>query len=182
MAVFVFREAEAVSADDGAIFQSDEVAENAMLANDCMRVSEKVIANLRARINDNVRQKRRVWTQANVGTDDGISADVRIGTNFGGWINYGGRMNSWRISGRLVKETERSGEGVVGIFDTQRSYRDFLEIGFDKNCCGVGGAGETSVLWIRNEGDFCGAGFFDSLYAGDFKVSVAAEFSAETTC
>jgi len=41
------------------------------------------------------------------------------------------------------------------------------------------GACERCVAHVGDEGDFAGAGFFNALDAGNFKVRVAAEFRAQ---
>ena len=91
-------------------------------------------------------------------------------------------MNARWIRGRLVEETERAREGVIGVLDAQRCGGDFLKFRLDEDGCGVGGAGECGVLNVRNEGNFSGAGFFNAFDAGDFKVWVAAEFRTELRC
>ncbi len=76
VALIVFGKAEAVAADDDAVFKRDMVAEDAILADDCVSVGEKVAANLNAGIEHDVRQDGRVRTEADIGTDDGVCADV----------------------------------------------------------------------------------------------------------
>ena len=78
VALFVFGKAEAVGADDGAVFKRDVVAEDAVLAHHRVRVGEEVAAGLDAGIEHHVGQERGVGAEADVGADDGIGADVRV--------------------------------------------------------------------------------------------------------
>ena len=78
VALLVFGEAEAVRADDDAIFERDVVAEDAVFADDGVGVREEVAADLDAGIEHDVRQERGVRSDADAGTDDGVCADVRV--------------------------------------------------------------------------------------------------------
>ena len=158
------------------------VAEDAVFANDGVRVREEVAADLNAGIEHDVRQDRRVRADADAGADDGVCADMRAFSDDGRGINDCCGMNSGRISRRLVEEAKRARESVIGILDAQRCGGDFLELRFNDDGSGVRGAGQRSVLNVRNEGDFGGAGFFNALYAGNFKVRIAAEFRAKLRC
>ena len=182
VALLVFGEAEAVAADDDAVFERDVVAEDAVFADDGVGVREKVAADLNAGIEHDVRQNGGVRAEAHVGTDDGVCADVGVCADFGRGIDDGGGMNAGRIGGRLIEEAERAREGVVGVLDAQGCGGDFLKFGLDEDGGGVGGAGERGVARIGDEGDFGGAGFFNAFDAGDFEVGVAAEFRAQPAC
>ena len=170
MALFVFGKAEAVRADDGAVFKRDVIAEDAVFANDGMGVREEVTADLYAGIEHDVGQKSGVRAEAHVGTDDRVGADVRAGADFRSGINDGSGVDAGRISGRLIEESERAVEGVVGVLDAQGCGGDFLEFGLDDDGGGAGGSGESGVAGIRDEGDFGGAGYFNPIDAGNFEV------------
>ena len=163
VACFIFGEAEAVAADDGAVFERDVVAEDAVFADDGVGVGEEVAADLDAGIENDVGQERGVRAEADVGADDDVSADVRVGADFSGGIDDGSGMNAGRIGGRLVEEAERAGEGVIGILDAEGCGGDLLKFGLDEDGGGARGAGESGVAGIGDEGDFSGAGFFDAL-------------------
>ena len=117
--------------------------------------------------------------ESDIGTDDGVCADVRAVADDGRGIDDGGGMNSGRIGRRLIEEAERAREGVIGILDAQGCGGDFLKVGLDEDGGGVRGAGERGVAGIGDEGDFGGAGFFNAFDAGNFEVWVAAEFRAQ---
>ena len=76
VALLVFGEAEAVGADDDAIFERDVVAEDAVFADDGVGVGEEVAADLNAGIKHDVGQDGGVRADADAGTDDGVCADV----------------------------------------------------------------------------------------------------------
>ena len=182
VSLIVFGEAEAVGADDDAVFERDVIAEDAVLADDAVSVREEVAADLDAGINDDVRQECCVRADADVGSDDGVSADVRVCADLGGGIDDGGGMDAGRVSGRLIEEGESAREGVIGVLDAKGGGGNFLEFGLDEDGGGAGGAGERSVFGIGDEGDFARGRFFDAFDAGDFEIGIAAEFRAETAC
>ncbi len=127
------------------------VAEDAVFANDGVRVREKVAADLNAGIKHDVGQERGVRTEADARADDRVCADVRVGADFSGGIDDGGGMNAGRVSRRLVEEAERARKGVIGILDAQRCGGDFLKFRLDEDGRGVRGAGERGVAedWRR---------------------------------
>ena len=180
--LLVFGKAEAVRADDDAIFERDVVAEDAVFADDRVRVREEVAADLNAGIEHDVGQDGGVRADADARADDGVWADVGVVANDRGGIDDCRGMNSRRIRRRLVEEAERAREGVIGILDAQRCGGNFLKFGLDEDGSGLGGAGESGVLYVRNESDFSRAGFFNAFDAGNFKIGVAAEFRAKLRC
>jgi len=120
MALLVFGKAEAVRANDDAVFKRDVVTEDAVLANDSVGVREEVAADLNTGIEHDVRQDGRVRTDADAETDDRVCTDVGVRSDDGGGMDDRSVMNSRRVGGRLVEEAERAREGVIGILDAQR--------------------------------------------------------------
>ena len=176
---FVFGKAEAVGADDDAVFERDVIAEDAVFADDGMGVREEVAADLYAGIEHDVRQKRGVRAEANLGPTTAYAPMCAPSADFRGGIDDGGGMNAGRVGGRLVEKAERAGEGVIGILDAQGCGGDFLEFGLDDDGGGACGAGESGVAGIGDEGDLGGAGYFNAFDAGNFQVWIAAEFRAQ---
>ena len=78
MALLVFGEAKAISADDDAILKRDVVAENAILADHGVSVREEVAADLHAGIEHDVRQDGCVRADADLRTNDSVCADVGV--------------------------------------------------------------------------------------------------------
>lgn len=182
VALGVFGEAEAICADDDAIFERDVVAQNAILADDGVGVREEVTADLNAGIEHDMRQDRGVQADANVRADDRICANVGVLTDDGSGIDDGCGMNSGRVGGRLIEEAERAREGVIGILDAQGCSGDFLKVRLDEDSGGLRRAGERGVFDVGDKGNFGGAGFFNAFDAGDFEIRVAAEFRAKLRC
>jgi len=176
---FAAGETEAVAADDGAVFEPDIVAELAELADNGVGVGEEAVADGGTVIDDNVGKDDGVGTDADASAEDGIGADVGVGTDGGGWVNDGGGVDAGGVDGGLIEELEGLGEGVVGVLDAQGGGRNFLEVGFDDDGGGAGGAGECSVARVGDEGDLGGAGLFETGDTGDLEVGVATEFGTE---
>ena len=117
MTCFVLGEAETVRTNDGAIFQCYVIAQDAVLTHDGMGVSEKVAANLRTRIENDMRQQRGVWSEAHLWANHDIGADMCACTNLGSRIDDCGGVNSRGVDRRLIEESQCAGKGVVGILD-----------------------------------------------------------------
>ncbi len=76
-AVFLFGEAEAIGSDDHTILQHDAVADAAVLANDSVRVGEKMIADFCAAINSYKTMQNRMIADGDIFIHETVRADVR---------------------------------------------------------------------------------------------------------
>lgn len=172
--LFIFSEAEAVGADDGAILQHHIVANPAVFAHNGVRVREEAIADVHTGVNDNVGEEDRVGTNDGFFADDNIGADMRASTNFRAGMHDGRGMNAGGPDRRLIENLDRLRESEIGIPETQGRGGDIGEVRADKNSRSMRGAGEGGVLWVGNEGDLTRAGFFDAGDTGDFEIGIAA--------
>src|SRR5579864_513217 len=77
VAVVVFSETESVSADYHTILQNDVVSDPAKLADDGIRVREKVVADLHSAINHDMGEQNRVASDLHSFIDDDVWPEVR---------------------------------------------------------------------------------------------------------
>ncbi len=77
--------------------------------------------------------------------------------------------------GALIEQIEGAGEGEIGVGDPKGGGGHGFEGGLYENRGGLGGAGESDVPGVGDEGKLAGAGVFESSGGGDFKVGVALE-------
>ncbi len=85
MAGLVLGEAEAVRAYDCAVFKRHMVAQDAILAHNSVGVSKEMAAGLNAGIEDDMGQKGGVGSETHAGAYHDVGADMRVGTDDGGW-------------------------------------------------------------------------------------------------
>ena len=167
-AFVVLGETEAVAANHDAIFERDVIAEDAVFADDGVRMREEIAADLDAGVDGYMGQKLGARPDAGARADDDVSSDMGALADDGAHIDCGGGVNAGRIIGRLVKEAERAGKGVVGVLDAERGNGNLGKFRLNQHCCGVRGARQAGVAGIGHERNFGGPGLFNSLYAGDF--------------
>ena len=86
------------------------------------------------------------------------------------------------IGGRLVEEARAREKGQIGVLDAQGGGGDLLEVGLDQDGGGMGRAGQGRVPGIGHEGDFGGAGLFNSFDTSDFQLRVPAQLRAQPAC
>ena len=182
VSLLVLGEAEAVGADNCAVFKRYVIAEDAVFTDDGVGVGKEMIADLDAGVEDYVGQEGGVFSDADVGANDDVGADVRALADAGAGINDGGPVDAGGVYGRLVEEGQGAGEGEIGIRDAEGCGGDFLKFWINQDRCGVGFAGEGGVAGVGDEGHLRGAGLFNALDAGDFQLRVSAEFGAQPGC
>src|SRR5580704_6263870 len=113
-------------------------------------------------------------TDADIGTDDCVSANVSIRPDHCCGVDDGGWMNTRGIRRRLIEEAQRARKSVIRILDANRGCRDLLKLRLDNNRLGMSGASKRSVARICDKGNLGGSSFFDALDACDLEVGIAA--------
>src|SRR5580704_16976010 len=104
--------------------------------------------------------------------DYDISADVGSSANLRRRSDDRRGMNPGFVGRSFVEQVDHTREGQVGILGAQHAGRHSGEVFRDDDGGGGGGLGDDGVLWIRDEGDLAGRGFFDTGDARDFNVAV----------
>src|SRR6266436_1709549 len=84
----VFCEAKTVPANDHAVLQGYVISDAAMLADDGMRMSEKIVADGRPSINHRVCEQDCAVPYRDVFVDHDVRADVRVRADLGGRMDH----------------------------------------------------------------------------------------------
>src|SRR5262245_20822124 len=80
--VFLFRETEAVAADDDTVLENDPVADAAVFAHDGVGVCEEVVADLRAAIERHEAMEYGLIPECDAFIHETIRADVSVSSDF----------------------------------------------------------------------------------------------------
>ena len=107
-------EAESVGANHHAVLQEHVVADPAVLAHDGMRVREKIVADLHAAIDHDMRQQHGVRPDLDILVDHHVRPDVRVGVQSARWdarlLSDALRARSAAADGRVRAHGQRSGK------------------------------------------------------------------------
>ena len=110
----------------------------AVLAYYGVGVREKIVADLYAAIDDDMRQQHGVLPDHDILVDDHVGPDVRIASNSRAGMHDCCRMYAGSVAQRLMEEFEGTGEALVGILDAQRGGWDGGKVFGDDHGCGFG--------------------------------------------
>ena len=122
-----FREAVAIAAHHHSVLQDHAVADAAVFADGSVRMSVEVVSNFGAFIDDHMRVQNGIASDGDVfpyhreGTDGRAFADPRGGRD--GRL----RMNTGTRFRRLIKQSQRAGEIVIGVRGDQAGGRSVLQ-------------------------------------------------------
>src|SRR5579864_9138679 len=152
VAEIIFGESETVRSNDHAILQQHVISETAALADHGVRVSQEVVADFHATIDDYVRQQYGVVPDLDVLAYHHIRSDVRAVTDPGGSKNHCCGMNSGSILRRGVEKSDSASESQIRILASQHCGREGREVFGDDDgrCFRLSGC--SCVLWVSHEG------------------------------
>lgn len=146
------------------------VAEAAVFPHDGVCMSEEMMSDGDAWVQDDVGQDDGVVANGGVFRDHDVRANVGIAANFGGGVDLGPRMDSGRVRGRLVEELDGLCEGEIGIGDAECGEIDLGKVRSYEDGAGMGFFSFGGVFGIGDEGKVPGLCFFNSGDACDFRV------------
>jgi len=184
-AVFLFGEAEAVAADDGAILQDDAMAEAAVFADDGMRVSEEAVADFCAAVNRDETVQDGVAANLHVFVDVAIRADVGAFADVRGLGDDGGGVDAGCVAGGLIEEFNGVSESQIGICGAKRGegrgVRGALDGDtlFDEHGRGARGFQKREVTAVGQESELAGFGVVHAGDTVDFDVWRAFQAASE---
>jgi hypothetical protein len=181
-ALVVFSKAEAVSANDHAVFKRHVIAKDAVLAHHRVRMREEVAARLHAAIEHHMRQQRGMRPQPHMRTDHSVCADVRAFANLSRSVDHRGRVNSGRVSGRLIEKSQRTGKRMIRICNAQGCSGNLLKIRLNQDRRSLSCVSQARVARVGHKGDLGGTGFFNALDAGNLHIRVSPQLRAQQLC
>ena len=133
-------------------------------------MGEKIVSDLRAAINDDMRQQHCTAADFDICFDDGIGPNVSFRPDFCGSMHHRGRMDSGLIARWVIEDFNSLRKCKVGILRPQSRCGYGREVhphnyGTSPRCLGSRG-----IFWVRDECDLVWAGFINSGDSGDFCV------------
>src|SRR5215469_6909074 len=96
------------------------VAQDTVLADHGMGMSEEIVADASAGIDHNVRQQGAVISDLNIVLNYNVSADGSILPNFGRGVNYGGFVHTWNVLVPGMKQFNGTRKCQIWIFMAQQ--------------------------------------------------------------
>src|SRR5664280_2018013 len=156
----------AVGTDHDAVLQDDVVADVAVFADDGVGVRQKVVADSDAFVDHDVSAEHAVVTDDDVvfnhhiGTDAGVRADLRGGSD------DGRRMNPRRVLRCLVEKLDGFRKSKVRILAAQEWNFPGGEVFADDDGCGLGCLGGSGIARVGDEGDVVFASVFNASDSG----------------
>ena len=112
---FLFGEAQAVAADDGAGLEDYAVAYAAVFADYGVGVGEEIVADFGALVDGYETVQDCVLAYFDIFVDEAVGADVGALGDSGGPCDDCCRVDAWFVLGWLVEEFEGLGKGQVGV-------------------------------------------------------------------
>jgi hypothetical protein len=114
-AIFLFGEAQAVAADDGAGLEDYAVAYAAVFADYGVGVGEEIVADFGALVDGYETVQDCVLAYLDIFVDEAVGANVGALGDSGGSCDYRRWVDAWLILGWLVEEFQRLGKSQVGV-------------------------------------------------------------------
>ena len=110
LSLVIFREAKSIGADHCAVLKNYVFSQDAVLANDSVGMSEEIVANPGARVNDDVGKQGAVVPDLHIMLHNNIGSYWGILANLGGWMNYGSLVYSRNMLVLGMKQLDGSRE------------------------------------------------------------------------
>ena len=178
-------EAEAVTADYGAILQDDAMTDAAKFADHGMGMGEEVLTDASAAIDGNEAVQDGIAADSDVLVDEAVRTNVRAFADVGRLGNDRSGMDAGGVARGLVKEFDGVGEGEIWIRRAQgsngrRSGRAYEgDTVFDEDGRGARRFEKREVAAIGEEGELAGFGVVDSRDATNFDVRTTFEAAVQ---